>query len=555
VPVGGQRLGAALRTSGELTSGEPFPSRRPSRYEPVVRCTPRLMVITAAALLALAGAAAASELAGTWVPQELTPELLTRQPGNVRVLVFKEDPHGALVGKLLVPALAGVPVAVRRDGDHFRLALTMARGMETPLDATLSGDRLLVTQPGGTSQPATLRRASPEEMRTLDRLAPPKLPLPPMKALADNGLARTPPMGFSTWNHFATAIDDRTIREVADALVASGMRDAGYVHVNIDDGWQGTRDEHGALRANEKFPDMKALADYLHERGLKLGLYTSPGPKSCAGFAGSYGHEEQDARTFAAWGVDYLKYDWCSAGLVYDDAEMPAVYLKMAQAIRATGRPITFSICQYGRADVWTWGADAGGNLWRTTGDIADRWDIMSAIGFAQDALSPFAGPGHWNDPDMLELGNGHMTAAEYRTHMSLWAMLAAPLIAGHDVRHASPETTALLTNRAVIAIDQDPLGRAGRRVVQRDPLEAWTRQLDGKRTAVALFNRGETPAKLEATFAELGIAGRASALDAWSGRSLGTLDGKIAADVEPHGVVLLVLTPASAPAASPARE
>lgn len=208
---------------------------------------------------------------------------------------------------------------------------------------------------------------------------------------------------------------------------------------------------------------------------------------------------------------------------------------------------MVFSICQYGRADVWTWGAAAGGNLWRTTGDIADRWQVVSTIGFAEDALAPFAGPGHWNDPDMLEVGNGGMTAAEYRTHMSLWAMLAAPLIAGHDVRRSSPETLAILTNRAVIAIDQDPLGRAGARVAQRGPLEVWTRPLEGARTAVALFNRGAAPATVEATFAELGIAGRAGAIDVWAERSLGLMEGRVSAEVEPHGVVLLVLEPAPA--------
>jgi alpha-galactosidase len=424
-----------------------------------------------------------------------------------------------------------------------RLVIQMARGMETPLEGTLTTDRLSLASPG--DPPTVLRRLSESEVTLLERLAPRKLPIPPMRALPPNGLARTPPMGFSTWNHFQTAIDDRTIRDVADALVATGMRDAGYVYVNIDDGWQGDRDEHGAIRPNPKFPDMNGLADYLHGRGLKLGLYTSPGPRSCAGFEGSYGHEQQDARTFAAWGVDYLKYDWCSAGLIYDDAEMPAVYLKMAEATRATGRPMVFSICQYGRAEVWKWGARAGGNLWRTTGDIADQWQSMALIGFGQEELAPFAGPGHWNDPDMLEVGNGRMTGAEYRTHMSLWAVLAAPLIAGHDVRTSSPETIALLTNREVIAIDQDPLGRSGRRVVQRGPLEVWARPLQHERTAVALFNRGEEPAKIEASFAELGIDGRASAIDVWAQRSLGLVEASVSAEVEPHGVVLLVLEPA----------
>jgi alpha-galactosidase len=513
------------------------------------------MVLALAALATVARAAAADELVGTWVPQDATAEILERQPQSVRVLVIKEAPRGGLIGKLLIPTAAGLPVAVQRDGERIRLVVQMARGMETPLDATLSGDHLTAAVPGSVQPPARLRRASEEERGVLERLAPRKHPLPPMKALPPNGLARTPPMGFSTWNHFATAIDDRTIREVAQALVTTGMRDAGYVYVNIDDGWQGTRDANGEIRPNSKFPDMKALADDLHQMGLKLGIYTSPGPKICAGFEGSYGHEEQDARTFAAWGVDYVKYDWCSAGLVYDDDEMPAVYLKMAQAIRATGRPMVFSICQYGRADVWRWGAEAGGNLWRTTGDITDRWPVMSAIGFGQDELAPFAGPGRWNDPDMLEVGNGSMTPAEYRTHVSLWAILAAPLIAGHDVRRSSPETIALLTNRDVIAIDQDPLGRPGRRVVQRGPLEVWTRPLEGERAAVALFNRGEAPATVETSLAELGIAGRASALDVWTGRSLGALDGRVAAEVEPHGVVLLLVTPASEPRTSPARE
>jgi alpha-galactosidase len=499
------------------------------------------MLAALAAAVALVDAAAAQEIAGTWVPQDLNPEILARQPQNVRVLAIRETGSG-LVGKLIVPTLAGVPVAVEQHGDRVRLVIQMARGMET-LEGTLTAEHLSLTASGSTSPPAMLRRPSAEELQSLERLAPEKLPLPSMKALPPSGLARTPPMGFSTWNHFRTAIDDRTIREIADALVATGMRAAGYVYVNIDDGWQGERDEHGHIRPNSKFPDMKALAEYLHGRGLKLGIYTSPGPRSCAGFEGSYGHEEQDARTFAEWGVDYLKYDWCSAGLIYDDAEMPAVYLKMAEAIRAAGRPMVFSICQYGRADVWKWGADAGGNLWRTTGDIADRWQVMSTIGFAQEELAPFAGPGHWNDPDMLEVGNGHMTAAEYRTHMSLWALLAAPLIAGHDVRTAAPETISLLTNREVIGIDQDPLGRPGRRVVQRGPLEVWTRPLEGKRAAVALFNRGAVPATIEASFAELRIDGRAGALDVWARRSL-ALEGGVSADVEPHGVVLLVLEP-----------
>jgi alpha-galactosidase len=492
-------------------------------------------------VVALAETVAAQDLAGTWIPRGLNADFLASQPQKVQVLVIRKTGTG-LIGKVLMPTLMGSPVAVEQQGERVRLAIQMARGMETPLEGTLAGDQLSLAPPRSNRPPAILRRATDEELRALERLAPEKLPLPPIKTLPPNGLARTPPMGFNTWNHFHTEIDDGTIRGVADALVATGMRDAGYVYVNLDDGWQGTRDEQGVLRPNQKFPDMKALGNYLHERGLKFGIYTSPGPTSCAGFVGSYGHEERDARTFAEWGVDYVKYDWCSAGLIYDDAEMPAVYLKMAEAMRATGRPMVFSICQYGRADVWKWGAGVGGNLWRTTGDIADHWQVMSTIGFAQDELAPFSGPGHWNDPDMLEVGNGQMTDDEYRTHMSLWAMLAAPLIAGHDVRRSSPETLALLTNREVIAIDQDPLGRPGRRIVQRGPLEIWTRALEGDRTAVALFNRGEAHTTIAATLAELGLEGRFSASDVWAERSLGLLDRGVSADVEPHGVALLVL-------------
>jgi len=509
-----------------------------------VRGVPALVSVVLAALLAGVGSvAAADDLAGVWVPEQVTPGILASQPQRVRIVEIRAA-DGGFTAKLFAPTLAGFPLVVERQGDRLRLVMHMARGMDTPYDATLAGDRLTVSASGSAQPPSVFRRATAEEQTVLASLAPKKLPLPSVKALPPNGLARTPPMGFSTWNHFATKIDDRTIREIADALVSTGMRDAGYVHVNIDDGWQGERDADGVLRPNAKFPDMKALAAYLHERGLKLGIYTSPGPKSCAGFEGSYGHEEQDAKTFAEWGVDYVKHDWCSAGLVYDDAEMPAVYQKMAEALRATGRPMVYSICQYGRADVWKWAAAAGGNLWRTTGDIVDRWQIMSVIGFTQDELAPYGGPGHWNDPDMLEVGNGGMTAAEYRTHMSLWAMQAAPLIAGHDIRKATPETTALLTNRRVIAIDQDPLGKPGRRVVRRGPHEVWTRPLEGNRTAVALFNRAETLARVGATLDEIGITGRVSATEAWDGRSLGVVEGRVAADVEPHGVQLLVLEP-----------
>ena len=314
-------------------------------------------------------------------------------------------------------------------GEELKLKRLPPAGFGPPPGA--SGPRIIPME-------TTARKLGPGEgKKKLAALAPPpKLPLPELRDLPDNGLARTPPMGWNSWNRFRTRISDALVREIADAMVSSGMRDAGYVYVNIDDGWQGTRDAQGNIRGNERFPDMTALGNYLHSKGLKFGIYSSPGPRTCAQFEGSYGHEEQDAQTYAAWGVDYLKYDWCSARVVYTTPdEQRAAYQKMAEALRRTGRPIVYAICQYGQNKVGDWGAKAGGNLWRTTGDIRDTWQSMEQIGFGQLPWVQYSRVGHWNDPDMLEIGNGGMTDVEYKTHMSLWALLAAPLLAGNDVR------------------------------------------------------------------------------------------------------------------------
>jgi alpha-galactosidase len=360
-------------------------------------------------------------------------------------------------------------------------------------------------------------------------------------------LALTPPMGWNSWNHFATKIDDATVRAQAEAMVSSGMRDAGYLYVNIDDTWEGERDDKGVLHTNRKFPDMKALADYVHGKGLKLGIYSTPGPKTCAGYEGSYGHEEQDARAYADWGIDYLKYDLCGLRDMMKNAASPEAahkimvdaYIKMRDALLKTGRPIVYSLCQYGNDAVWKWGASVGGNLWRTTGDITDRYARMSEIGFSQAGLAKYAGPGHWNDPDMLEVGNGGMDAEEYRTHMSLWAILAAPLLAGNDLTTMTPETIALLTNREVIAIDQDRAGIQGDRVSAEGPIEIWARPLADGSKAVGLFNRHSQPMDIQVDFRQLGFTGRVRARDVWQAKDLGTLEG-YQARVPRHGVVLL---------------
>lgn len=364
-------------------------------------------------------------------------------------------------------------------------------------------------------------------------------------------VAATPPMGWNSWNHFAGKIDDATVRTQADAMVSSGMKDAGYLYINIDDTWEGQRDAKGVIQTNNKFPDMKALADYVHGKGLKLGIYSSPGPKTCAGFEGSFGHEEQDAQTYADWGIDYLKYDLCSFREKMKAMDSPEAahklmldaYTKMHNAILKTGRPMVYSLCQYGADAVWEWGASVGGNLWRTTDDISDRYDRMTLIGFQQAGLAKFAGPGHWNDPDMLEVGNGKMKADEYHTHMALWALLAAPLLAGNDLSTMTPETIAILTNREAIAIDQDKLGKQGDRVWAEGSQEIWVRELADGSKAVGIFNRFDWPQTIEVDWAQLGFQGRFKARDIWAGKDLGTLSRKYAAHVPGHGVVLLKVT------------
>ena len=353
-------------------------------------------------------------------------------------------------------------------------------------------------------------------------------------------LAATPPMGWNSWNHYACKVSDAIVRAQARAMANNGMKAAGYEYINIDDCWQGKRDAKGVIHANDRFPDMKALGDYIHSLGLKFGIYSSPGPQTCAGYAGSYRHEKQDAETYASWGVDYLKYDWCSARKVYKPSEMPAVYKKMHEALVATGRPIVYSLCEYGMNRVWRWGPSVGGNLWRTTDDIEDSYTRMAFIGFGQQGLARFAGPGHWNDPDMLEVGNGHMNPEEYRTHMSLWCILAAPLISGNDLANMSQETLSVLTNPEVVAVDQDPGGKEGYRVSQEGPLQVWVKPLADGAKALGLFNEGESTMPVSVRFKDVGLSGEVSVRDLWERKDLGSFTGSYTAQVPRHGVVML---------------
>lgn len=370
----------------------------------------------------------------------------------------------------------------------------------------------------------------------------PKPVLPAIKVFAYDGLAKTPPMGWNSWNKFRLQISDKLIRETADMMVSTGLRDAGYVYLNLDDGWQGSRHEDGRMKPNERFPDMKALGDYIHSKGLKFGIYTSPGPRTCGQQEGSYGYEELDAKTFAAWGVDYVKYDWCSAAQVFPIADQQRVYQKFGEALRATGRPIVYSLCQYGANKVEEWGSAVGGHLWRTTFDIRDSWASMAQIGFAQNGREKTAGPGKWNDPDMLEVGNGGLNFDESKTHFSLWAMLASPLLLGNDLRNMSEETRSIILNKEVIAINQDAAAKQGYRVASSGETEVWMKPLAKGETAVAMFNRGDAAAKVGAVWADLGVKGKKQVRDLWAHRDLSAAEDRFEAEVPAHGVVLVRL-------------
>jgi len=365
--------------------------------------------------------------------------------------------------------------------------------------------------------------------------------------------AATPPMGWNSWNFFAGKVNDKDIRAAADNLVATGMKDAGYIYVNIDDTWEGDRDADGVLHTNPKFPDMKALADYVHSKGLKIGIYSGPGLKTCGNYAASLGHEEQDAKMYAEWGIDYLKYDECSFTQDVLEEQAPgdkaaqmrlmvAAYEKMGKALKATGRPIVFSLCQYGWDAVWEWAPAIGGNLWRTTGDINPRWDRIYAILSQQAGLASYAGPGHWNDPDMLEVGNGKLSLQENWSHFAMWAMLASPLLAGNDLPNMKPEIKAILTNKDVIAIDQDRLGRQGTRAYSDGEVEVWTRPLSGGALAIAVLDAGDSryathPFHLD--LAKLGLHGPQKGKDLKTGQDI-TLTNKMPIEIASHDTLLV---------------
>ena len=403
-----------------------------------------------------------------------------------------------------------------------------------------------------------------------------------LRIIVGDTICLTPPMGWNSWNCWACAVDDQKVRASADAMVASGLVDHGWTYINIDDCWETKpdateeilrgepRDGNGMINTNQKFPDMKALSDYVHGKGLKLGIYSGPGPKTCAGFTASYQYELQDARRYADWGIDYLKYDWCSYDAIAKDRSLPELtkpYHIMRAALDTVRRDIVYSFCQYGMGNVWEWGAEVGGNCWRTTGDITDTWASMSGIGFNQSGHELYAGRGHWNDPDMLVIGrvgwgpqlhSTHLTPDEQYTHISLWSLLSAPLLIGCELSKLDDFTLNLLTNDEVIAINQDPLGKQAHRVFNTNGTQVWAKELEDGSIAVGMFFVDDRDRKTPSDYfnwemkekvtitlhaSDIGMTGKFKVRDLWRQQDMGTFEGDYQADVPYHGVKLLQVT------------
>nr|WP_314495901.1 glycoside hydrolase family 27 protein [uncultured Chryseobacterium sp.] len=379
-------------------------------------------------------------------------------------------------------------------------------------------------------------------------------------------LAPTPPMGWNSWNKFSCNVDENLIRETADAMVSSGMKDAGYTYINIDDCWHGYRDENGFIHPDPKrFPSgMKALADYIHSKGLKMGIYSDAGSQTCGGRPGSRGYEFQDAKTYADWGIDYLKYDWCNT----ESLKAEGAYKTMTAALKKAGRPVVLSICEWGDNQPWSWGKNIG-HLWRTTGDIYNCFDCVKDHGSwkafgtmqildKQEGLRKYAGPGHWNDPDMLEIGNGALTSNEDRAHFSMWAMLAAPLIAGNDLRNMTEETKNVLTNKNVVAINQDRLGVQALKYRDEGEFEIWFKPLENEDWAVVFLNRDKTAKKISFdwknnTFTDEEVSKKTfdavsmnyKIVDLWKQKESGTTKKTLEAVVPPKDVLMFRLVKA----------
>jgi alpha-galactosidase len=541
-----------------------------------------LLIITA--VFAAAVADAADSVA---VPSDLSGSIRTpKAPESPRINgphIFGARPSNPFFYHL--PVTGARPLSISAKGLPDGLALDAATG-------NITGS---VAQAGEYNVDFTAKNAKGTDTASL-------------KIVIGKTICLTPPLGWNSWNKFACGVDDAKVRGAADAMVASGLVEHGWTYINIDDCWEGGRDADGRIQANKKFPDMKALSDYIHGKGLKFGIYSSPGPKTCAGYEATYAHEDQDARTYADWGVDYVKYDWCSYGQIADgirlakyatlipgsEAQLTALdkerhelagnrhrtpaeedkfkqvrhdidellkkidpekkkaidldiykepYRVFRQSLDKVPRDIVFSFCQYGMGSSWEWAGDLGGNCWRTTGDISANWKSISNIGFNQNGHEPFARPGHWNDPDMLEIGNGSLTPDELHTHMTLWCMLSAPLLIGCDMTKMDDLTVSIFSNDEVLAVNQNSLGKQGWRAKQEGQTEVWMKPLADGSLAVAFFNRGETPIKVSVSWQDLKLQGSKQVRDLWRQKDLGKSTDSCSIEVGSHGAELLRLS------------
>lgn len=486
----------------------------------------------AGAQIALAPGAAAK-------PQIVPDQEMPLEPP--RMTIPAPDPLPAIHGPSIVGAAPGKPFLFRIPATGSAPLRFAAKSLPAgitldPVTGILSG-RLKTA--GRTTSALTVSNALGKTSRSLVIVA------------GDGKLALTPPMGWNSWNVWARNVTQQRVADAADAFISSGLAAHGYQYVNIDDTWEGDRNAQGEITTNAKFPDMAGLAAYVHSRGLKLGIYSSPGPTTCAGYPASYQHEQQDASTYAAWGVDYLKYDWCSyakiaRGMGLDELKKP--YALMSAALRATSRDIVFSLCQYGMGQVWTWGASVGGNCWRTTSDIRDSWQSLHGIYESQNGHEKYAGPGHWNDPDMLVVGEvgwgrthpSNLTPNEQILHITLWSLFSAPLLIGCDLSSIDAFTKAILTNDEVIDIDQDPLGKPAGKIAMSGDVEIWARPLADGSEAVGLINPTKADAPGAVSFSELGLPGRRAVRDLWLHKDVGRCDGSYTVIVPAHGAVLV---------------
>ena len=477
------------------------------------------------------------------------PEALTLTAAPPRLTMPAPDPHPAIHGPRLVGATPGKPflflIPATGDGPLVYAAKPLPAGLMVDAQTGIISGAL--AKAGTTPVTLTVRGPRGTAKRTLTIVG------------GAHKLALTPPLGWNSWNVWADHVDAGKVKDAADEMIAAGLARHGFQYVNIDDTWEAGhsenagRDAQGNIETNGKFPDMPGLAAYIHSKGLKIGIYSGPGPTTCGGYTASYQHEAQDAATYAKWGFDYLKYDWCSYDrVVHGDHTLPVLekpYDVMGAALAAQPRDIVFSLCQYGMGDVWKWGASTGGNSWRTTGDIEDNWGSLHSIYERQAGHEAYAGPGHWNDPDMLMVGivgkgNVHptrLTPNEQILHISMWCLLSSPLLIGCDMTKLDPFTLALLTNDEALDINQDPLGKpAGLMSKNAEDGEVWARPLFDGTHAVGLVNGDLEPHVLTVRWSDLGVTGPQPVRDLWLHENAGSFPGSYSVEVPPHGAVLL---------------